>query len=85
MSDPTLKEILDAAEESHEKCVQYAAQLFGIHRRLNATLQLLEENNVEGAKEMIKQAIADDGSILRARIDKIARRVLGEYGQPNDA
>jgi hypothetical protein len=76
-------EILDGAIEANEDAARKSVWIMSIRRRIKNALALLEENRVDEAKEMLKQALADDGTIMNKRMEKIVQKFYDEYAEHN--
>lgn len=72
---PTLNELvaqaLEEAEENAAKIVEYASLMLSLRRRIRNALNLLSEGNTDAAKDMLVQALNDDGGFVRRRMEKI--------------
>ena len=72
---PTLNELvaqaLEEAEENAAKIVEYASLMLSLRRRIRNALNLLSEGRTDEAKDMLVQALNDDGGFIRRRMEKI--------------
>jgi hypothetical protein len=76
----TLLEMLDIAEESAEKATQYASVILAMRRRVKNALDLLGEGRADEARQMLVEALADDGTFVKKRIDKVVAKWRDEQG-----
>src|SRR4249920_714774 len=76
----TLLEMLDIAEESAEKATQYAAVILAMRRRIKNALDLFDEGCTDEVRQMLVEALADDGSFVKKRIDKVVAKWRDEQG-----
>jgi hypothetical protein len=81
----TLEEIIDGAIEANERASRYAVLNLSVRRRVQNALDLLEQGNVDAAKEMLKQALADDGGLLQRRVDSIMKEWRKKYAGSDNA
>lgn len=75
MSDAEVLALIDDLIESKEKFIAHSAHILVLRRRIRAAITLIDEGNFVEARKMLEAAKADDGAMLKRRLDKIAEQV----------
>lgn len=86
MSTDTADRLLDEAirlgEKNADMMLRYGAQLMAVRRRVQAALVVLEQGRPDAAKQLLEQALVDDGEFIKRRLDMALKDWREKYGFP---